>query len=173
MSDPIIASALVACVLQVWIPGPIAYELAEVAVARQRYEDGPNRPVNESVPGVGLDPVHTTLLTQIKKQFPDLHHDLVTGDAASGGTMKLYRLKGENAQVAGACFVALVLDSYPSRFSKNDEQRIWLSQRELSYRFYWPWVAWEWEAWNKNFLLRQAVIRWANKLFGPWPKGKQ
>jgi hypothetical protein len=152
------------------LPGPIAKEIAPYALIRQLHEDGLDRPPTYSVPGIGCGEWTGEIVKKcVKRVNPVIKLNKVVGDAASGGSMSLYCLQGEKANLIGALSVAHVFDYYVDHYYFSEADRaVWRRSKTYSYLLHCDPNLKEYEAEYKSLQEeRTKIIQKCNRMYGP------
>jgi hypothetical protein len=141
-------------------PGPLANEMAQVALARQVLEDGPNRHPNESIAGISTGSWNKEIVDSCVPK----HIKIDTINDSTGA--RFYHFKGFQSTLYSALVVSKLFDFYVSKFLKSERKNWFLAKEtskainldpdsfELNLRFY-------------NQLKPIKIIEKCNRLYGP------
>lgn len=141
-------------------PGPLAEEMAKVALARQVLEDGPNRHPNESIAGISTGSWNKEIVDSCVPK----HIKIDTINDLTGA--RFYHFKGSQSTLYSALVVSKLFDFYVNKFLKSERKNWFLAKEtskaisqnpdsfELNLRFY-------------NKLNPIKIIEKCNKLYGP------
>ena len=141
-------------------PGPLAIEVAKVALARQVLEDGPNRHQDESIAGISIGGFNKVI---VDSTLPE--HIRVTSATDSGGD-RFYYFKGFQATIYSAFVISRLFDYYISKFLKS-ERRQWFMAKEVSKAIHQDPDSFELNSQFYNKLQPIKILEKANRLYGP------
>ena len=144
-----------------YFKGPISYELAKIALARQVLEDGISRKPNNSVAGISVGGFNSEIANDVLKET-----EIKIGRAtdSEGGTF--YSFQGEFANIYSALIIARLFDFYPEKFLKKDKKH-WFMAKETSKAICQNPDSFELNHRFHNQLKPCDIIKKANSLYGP------
>lgn len=146
------------------LAGPIAMELAQFALLRQIYEDGPQRPADKSMNGMVPGGINKRVMERLDWTRNDLSR------VGSKDGQGCYCIKGPDANIQGAAAIALwydeIIDTWPS--IKDEERELWRRSKANSYLQTTAFIDTDYVM---GFLgdepARLALLRKANSWYGP------
>lgn len=141
-------------------PGPLANEMAKVALARQVLEDGPNRHSKESIAGISTDGWNKTIVDSCLPK----HIKVNTANDSTGA--RFYHFRGFQAPIYSALVISKLFDFYVSKFLKS-ERRNWFLAKETSKAIQQNPDSMELNLRFYNKLNPITIIEKANQLYGP------
>ena len=141
-------------------PGPLANEMAKVALARQVLEDGPNRHPNESIAGISTGSWNKEIVDSCVPK----HIKIDTINDSTGA--RFYHFKGFQSTLYSALVVSKLFDFYVNKFLKT-ERKDWFLCKETSKAISQTPDSFELNFFFYNKLNPIKIIEKCNRLYGP------
>jgi hypothetical protein len=146
--------------------GPIANDLIKYALVRQIHENGPDRPFDYSIPGIGLGGWNKEILFKvIHKLNPNVKVKVIRD--AEG--MAMYELKGDQACHITTITIARLYDYYIYKFNFSAADRnVWEKSKAYSFLIACNPTNLEFQRKYKELApAREKILKRCNRMFGP------